>query len=112
MSKQDTEQSLKEKMDRAYELAGNLAFVFDEGGHVFATCDTEKQYGAETSDLIWYWCEGHGHSYYKRVTEGRCSIDESITFNLRKWEARVDRAIKRFTKLHFEQHMELPQERN
>ena len=104
------EHSLRWKMRRAYQLAGNLCFVWDDDGYVGSVRDTTDLFGLDDSDMLWAWSEGGMHQYYDKRASGRCSIQSMIDFDVGAFEEETDEAIAKCIELHAQIELPLPDE--
>ena len=107
---QGAEHSLHWKMMRAYQLTGNLCFVWDERGYVGAVRDTRALFGESASADLWAWSEGSMHKYYEDCASGRCSPQAMIDFDSAKFEDGVDRVIRLCNRLHERIGLAIPEE--
>ena len=82
-------QSISEKLQSLFEISIDLAY-HPNGIDVF---DTDKLYGEKISDIIWGMVDGLYPCYILDRINGRCSIQESINFDLSEIEKRIDNNI-------------------
>ena len=102
--------SLCWKMRRAYQLTGNLCFVWDERGYVGEVRDTQALFGEEASETLWAWSEGLMHKYCEDRTSGRCSLQAFIDFDVGRFEAETDQVIELCNRLHERIGLAIPEE--
>jgi hypothetical protein len=107
---QGLEHSLCWKMRRAYQLTGNLCFVWDGRGYVGAVRDTRALFGESASADLWAWSEGSMHKYYEDRATGRCSLQAFIDFDIGGFEAEADRVINLCIGLHERIGLAIPEE--
>ena len=83
------EESLKEKMFEAYKLAYRIAYTEDD--EVRPLTDAEEELPSHAT--VWGWVDGLTEKYLQRMIEGRCSLQESIDFDMTEFERQVDEDI-------------------
>ena len=86
-------ESLKDKMNKAYGLACDLAYgEITHAGNYFTVRDDKRV----QSDRIWGYVDGLWSEYLWKHMEGRCSLQATIDFDIGKFEEQVDKDIAFF----------------
>ena len=90
--------SLAELLEDAYQLSLDLAYseLSPDGG-----CFTPRDdnFSDDDSDMIWGWADGLTHKYYFKMTEGNCSLQAMVDFDIGAFEATVKKNIEVMTNL-------------
>ena len=89
----DTCPSLSDLMTEAYNLSLVLGFgeIAPDGSLLtWRSLPTSS----ENEDMISAWADGLCHKYYQNVSTGHCSPQQTINFDLEKWEEQVKMEIE------------------
>ena len=91
--------SIKNKLTEATNLALDIAYNKSD-----EVVDTDELYGKEVSDKIWIYVDRLAHKRLFNLIEGKCSLSESLKFNLYDEEKYLDKIILLFKEIKNGQH--------
>lgn len=92
------EKSFQEKLNEAYRLACSLAYkTILEDGHYFDVREDFPLGG--NADKIFCYVDGLEHKFYENVSNGRCSLQATIDFDVAEHEKRIETDIEEFRRL-------------
>ena len=83
------ETSFQEKLNRAYQLALELAYEDDECIHPTNI----------NNDLVWAYVDGLIKNYHNKILSGRCSLQATIDYDMEKEEKTLNDHISMFKKM-------------
>jgi hypothetical protein len=90
--------SLQDLMNEAYNLSLDLSFkTITWQGNYFDPRESFPLGG--DSDKIFGWSDGLFHKYYQKISNGECSLAQTIDFDLERFEQSVISDIEEFNHL-------------
>jgi len=87
---------MRDKLERAFQLSIELVY---EGEGCINVRDLEARFGEDVSDEVFGWADGLMHKYHMSRITCRCSLQDTIDYDIAEAEKSVEETIARFEEL-------------